>query len=153
MRGYEDAPVTVTSVRDIAGVVRRAVEYEGGAWPVVGGVQGQQVSHNQLKQMVEGLIASGHGGGILPAGTTRLTVELADMADLRQGILNIEMPPITHASIPEDMRKAFYVPAWTGSLQSFTSGAWTVTDEWNQLLPDYKFISMEELVREAFKDE
>ncbi|CAK7199670.1 hypothetical protein SEUCBS139899_002353 [Sporothrix eucalyptigena] len=152
IRGYENDPVTVTSVRDIAGVVRRAVEYKD-KWPVIGGIQGQQVSVNQFKKVVEDAIAAGKGTGILPPGTKTITVDLAEEADLAKGELNIEMPLIEHPSIPEEMRKLWHVPGWTGSLLATARGAWTVSDEWNQLLPDYKFTSLEEFVATALKDE
>ncbi|CAK7209776.1 hypothetical protein SBRCBS47491_000555 [Sporothrix bragantina] len=152
IRGYEDDPITLTSVRDIAGVVRRAVEYKG-KWPIIGGVQGQQVSVNQFKKAVEDAIAAGKGPGVLPAGTKTINVELAEEADLAKGELNVEMPLIEHPSIPLEMRKLWHAPGWTGSLLATARGAWTVSDEWNKLLPDYKFITLEEFVDAALKNE
>lgn len=37
-----------------------------------------------------------------------------------------------------------------GLLLSFSAGAWNVTDEWNQLLPDYKFTQADEFLAEAW---
>lgn len=52
VRGHEDDPITLTTVGDIAGVVRLAIEYEG-AWPEVGGINGSQTSIRQLQKAVE----------------------------------------------------------------------------------------------------
>jgi nucleoside-diphosphate-sugar epimerase len=52
VKGYEDAPVVMTTVGDIAGVVRRAIEFEG-EWPEVGGISGARVSPRELQRIVE----------------------------------------------------------------------------------------------------
>lgn len=45
--GAEDSRLTLTTVQDLAQVVARAVEY-GGEWPVIGGVQGTELTVGQL---------------------------------------------------------------------------------------------------------
>lgn len=60
------------------------------------------------------------------------------------------MPQITHPSIPEEQRHLFYVPGWTGLLNATAKGAWTVTDEWNKILPDVKFTTVEESATAVF---
>lgn len=45
--GGEDAIITFTTAQDLARVVALAVEYEG-EWPLIGGIQGAQVSVRQL---------------------------------------------------------------------------------------------------------
>lgn len=152
VRGYENDKVTVTSVRDIARVVRGAVEHQG-AWPIVGGVQGQQVSLLEFKAAVEKAIAAGKGPGILPKGTKTLKVDLADEAVLAQGTLDVEMPLIMHPSIPEEMRTVWHAPGWTGSLLATARGAWNASDEWNKLLPDIKFTTVEEFIDAVLKNE
>lgn len=52
-----------------------------------------------------------------------------------------------HPSIPEDQRAVWHAPAWTGLLAALSHGAWTTTDEWNRLLPDYEFTTFEQYVR------
>lgn len=54
IKGYEDRPVTMTSVVDIANVVKRAVEYRG-EWPEVGGISGVQISPRQIQKVVENI--------------------------------------------------------------------------------------------------
>lgn len=41
--GDDGTRITLTAVQDIARVVARAVDYEG-EWPVVGGIQGSNIS-------------------------------------------------------------------------------------------------------------
>jgi nucleoside-diphosphate-sugar epimerase len=48
----DDNAIVFTTVKDLANVVVRAVEYEG-AWPVIGGIQGSRVTMNQLVEMGE----------------------------------------------------------------------------------------------------
>jgi hypothetical protein len=45
--GSEDAYTTWTTVKDLAGVVCKAVEYEG-VWPVVGGIRGSRMTVGEL---------------------------------------------------------------------------------------------------------
>lgn len=52
IRGHENDPLTITSVADIAKVVRRAIEYEG-EWPEIGGISGDRLSATQGKQLLE----------------------------------------------------------------------------------------------------
>lgn len=66
------------------------------------------------------------------------------------GKLGIKMPLIEHPSIPEDQREAWTTPGWIGILTSAASGAWTVTDEWNKLLPDYKFTTVEDIIKQTW---
>ena len=52
VEGHEDAIMTYTAVRDIAGLVARAVEYEG-EWPKVGGIRGNRVTVSQIIKIGE----------------------------------------------------------------------------------------------------
>ncbi len=57
-----DPVVTATKVKDIAGVVARAVEYEG-EWPIVGGVNGTTLRTSELLKIgerVRGMFAFPH---------------------------------------------------------------------------------------------
>lgn len=134
VEGHEDDLVTITTVGDIVRVVRRAIEYEG-EWPVVGGIAGHQLTAREFKDIVERV--------------TGKTVKMTSIsqADLKAGNLTIEMPPIVHPSIPEEQRAAWHGPGWIGILTAVASGAWKATEEWNDLLPDFKFTSFEDFVR------
>lgn len=50
LNGHLDDELTFTSIRDVAGVVAGAVEYEG-EWPEVGGISGDRVSLRQIQQI------------------------------------------------------------------------------------------------------
>lgn len=50
--GHEDAILTFTTVQDIAGVVARAVDYEG-EWPTSGGISGNRVTISQVLKIGE----------------------------------------------------------------------------------------------------
>lgn len=52
VNGHEDDQVTLTTISDIAIVVRRAIEYEK-VWPEVGGISGERITPRQLKLLVE----------------------------------------------------------------------------------------------------
>ena len=56
-------------------------------------------------------------------------------------------PRIDLPSIPKDQVEAFSKMATRGVLIAACRGAWTVSDEWNRLLPDYKFTKVEDLLR------
>ncbi|KAK2606326.1 hypothetical protein QQS21_003257 [Conoideocrella luteorostrata] len=138
VKGHEDDMVTMTTVSDIAAVVKHAIEYEG-EWPEVGGIRGQQISPRQLQQMVEKIRGK------------PVQLELVEQSDLDNGVLNAKLPLVQHPSIPEDQREAWSKPGWIGILTAVAKGAFAVTDEWNKLLPDYKFTSMETFITQTWK--
>lgn len=72
-------------------------------------------------------------------------------SDLKAGLLMVEMPLIQHPSIPEAEREAWNKPGWIGILTAVAKGAWTVTDEWNQLLPDHEFTSIEDFIKQTWR--
>jgi hypothetical protein len=70
------------------------------------------------------------------------------MEDLEAGELKTDnYPRIDLPSIPKDQVEAFSKMASRGVLIACCRGAWTVSDEWNRLLPDYKFTKVEEFLR------
>jgi hypothetical protein len=56
-------------------------------------------------------------------------------------------PKVAPASVPKDQAEYFSRVILTGLLLSGIHNAWAVSDEWNQLLPDYKFIDPEEFLK------
>ena len=48
--GHEDAIMTLTTVQDIAGIVARAVDYDG-EWPAIGGMRGNRVTVSQILEI------------------------------------------------------------------------------------------------------
>ncbi|KAL2203306.1 NAD(P)-binding protein [Sarocladium strictum] len=138
VKGHEDDPVVFTSVADIAHVVRRAVEYDG-KWPEIGGIRGDRLSAREMQQRVEKITGK------------KVDLLLAEQADLDAGQLKVDMPVITHKSIPEDQREAYHVPVWTGMLTATAKGANDVTGEWNELLPDLEFDTVESFTRKLWE--
>lgn len=67
VKGHENEPVTLTSVSDIAAVVRRAIEYDG-EWPEIGGIRGANISPQQLKEVIE-RVQGQHKISIILSGT------------------------------------------------------------------------------------
>lgn len=47
VEGHEDATITFTSAKDLAGLVARAVDFDG-EWPKFGGIQGNKVTPAQM---------------------------------------------------------------------------------------------------------
>ena len=82
-----------------------------------------------------------------------MQLDLADEAEIDAGVLNVNMPAIQHPSIPEDQRELWHVPGWIGILTAVAKGAWTVTDEWNQILQDHTFTNLEDFVRKCWGKE
>ncbi|EWZ89459.1 hypothetical protein FOWG_09159 [Fusarium oxysporum f. sp. lycopersici MN25] len=137
VKGSEDKPLTFTAARDIGRIVRRAIEYEG-EWPQIGGIMGNQVTPRQLKQIVQRVTGK----------PTEL--QLTDPADLEAGVLAVDLPVMTHPAMTDEMRTVYHVPLWVGMLRSTALGAWTVSDEWNKIFPDYKFVAVEDYIKEVW---
>ncbi|RMZ76209.1 hypothetical protein DV738_g5038, partial [Chaetothyriales sp. CBS 135597] len=134
----DDASLTLTTVQDLAHVVARAIDYEG-EWPVVGGIKGAQVSLRELVTLGEKI-----RGGPFP-------VEYAKVADLEQGKWSTSWTPkIVHSSLPPDQADAVSAVISAGILLAISAGSWTVSDEWNRLLPDYSFTQPEEFLTKAW---
>ncbi|KAI1076593.1 hypothetical protein F5B20DRAFT_584016 [Whalleya microplaca] len=138
VEGSMDDEITYTAVEDIANVVTRAVEYKG-EWPVVGGICGNRITIAELFQLGERIRGK------------PFTVDWLKMEDLEAGVITTDR--YTRVKLPfisEDQVEAFSKMANIGILIAIHRGVWTVTDEWNQLLPDYEFIKVEELLTELW---
>ncbi|KAM0814460.1 putative NmrA-like domain-containing protein [Seiridium cardinale] len=124
--GGRDPPVTYTAAVDIGKVVARAIEYEG-EWPVVGGIRGNQLTMEKILQLGEAIRGQ------------QFQVDWLKAEDLKAGILKTNRFTL-----------AISQGAAIGLMISIDRGAWTVTDEWNQLLPDLEFIKAEALLRKLW---
>jgi hypothetical protein len=56
-----------------------------------------------------------------------------------------------HKAVLEDQAAALLKAVSIGILLSSSKGAWDISDEWNQLLPDYKFTSKENFLTQAWE--
>lgn len=62
------------------------------------------------------------------------------------------MPKVDHAAIPPDQADALAGMLLAGFTLGISVGALNVSDEWNQLLPDYKFVQPRRFLSEAWQD-
>ncbi|KAF5584029.1 2'-hydroxyisoflavone reductase [Fusarium subglutinans] len=134
-----DDEITYTSVNDIANIVTKAIDFEG-EWPVIGGISGDRISIRQLLKIGEELRGE------------PFTIEWLKMEDLAAGELKTNnYPRLPLPSVPQDQVEAFSKMVVIGTLTAFHRGAWTVSDEWNQTFPDYKFTKAHELLKSAWE--
>lgn len=64
---------------------------------------------------------------------------------MAKGDLNASWYPlIEHRNIPEEYREDASKRILKEYLASIAGGGWSVSDEWNKLLPDFRFTSAEE---------
>ncbi|KAL8339716.1 hypothetical protein RB601_006022 [Gaeumannomyces tritici] len=138
MEGHEHDSFTLTAITDIVNVVLRAIDYEG-EWPVNGGVAGETVTIRQLIELGEKLRGKS------------FAIEVLDPKDVEAGDLKVtKLDRITHPSIPPEQLEYFTKAALAATLRAIATGGMVVDGEWNRLLPDYKFMTVEELLRKHF---
>ncbi|KAK0718547.1 hypothetical protein B0T26DRAFT_778788 [Lasiosphaeria miniovina] len=130
--------VTLTTVKDIANVVALAIEYKG-EWPVIGGIHGTTVTSAEVIALGEKLRGK------------KFAVETLSADDLRAGVWKGSWLPILNMpSITEAERLQFSQFVTGACLLSNLEASWTASDEWNKLLPDYKFANLEEFLAEVW---
>ncbi|WQF75250.1 Putative NmrA-like domain, NAD(P)-binding domain superfamily [Colletotrichum destructivum] len=127
LEGSETAEVTLTTVEDIAEVTTRAVEYDG-EWPVVGGISGQKIT----------------------VGKT-FEVDRLKLEDLKAGIVKTNfIPPLNLPGMSPEELAGFTKVVAIGVTVSLARDAWAVSDEWNQLLPDFQPTRIEEYLERVW---
>ncbi|KAH7159717.1 hypothetical protein B0J13DRAFT_580930 [Dactylonectria estremocensis] len=132
-------PLTLTTVEDTAEVVAQALDYAG-EWPKIGGIRGSQTT-------VAGLIGLGEKlRGKFKVDKVSYEASKAGTAELPW------CPQLTHKGVPSEMRTEMSRHIALAYMTSFAEGAWSVSDEWNRLLPDYSFSSAEEYLRKVWMD-
>ncbi|KAF4461001.1 hypothetical protein FALBO_12204 [Fusarium albosuccineum] len=138
VEGAEDAILTLTTAQDTAKVVALAIEYEG-EWPIYSGIRGAQVTISELIALGEKI----RGG---PFSVEKLKAE-----DLKAKVIKSSWTPLfAHPSIPPETLDAVSGPLPAGFLLGEAAGNFEISDEWNKLLPDYKFTQPEEFLRDAW---
>ncbi|KAG0646871.1 hypothetical protein D0Z07_6442 [Hyphodiscus hymeniophilus] len=134
----KDPIFTVTSVRDLAHVVARAIEYEG-EWPVLGGVHGTTLSTSKLLEI---------GARVQAMGYHPFPEE-----EVRSDNFDPPWVPIfKDPYLTTEQMKSFSKVILKGSILSSACGSWIVSDEWNRLLPNYKFAEAEEYLEKVWAD-
>ncbi|KAH6857426.1 hypothetical protein BKA58DRAFT_59086 [Alternaria rosae] len=135
--GCEDAPITITTVADLALTVAAALDYPK-PWPEVGGIRGTQTTVREIIALGEKLRG--------PFEVTRLDAK--DVEDHR--IETSWYPLIDHPGVPVDMREVVSKGVLREYLLSMSKGEWSVSDEWNKLL-DLQLESMHKYLGEVWK--
>lgn len=156
--GGDDNALTLTTVQDLANVVAKAIDFEG-EWPVIGGIRGTTISVKKLLGLGETI-----RGTFFPSmidinmltlhysGGTPFTIEKLKAQDLESGTWTTSwQPKLDHPSIPPEQADMFSRIILTGVLLALSVDAYNVSDEWNQLLPDYKFTQAEDFLAEAWR--
>ncbi|KAK2015511.1 NAD(P)-binding protein [Colletotrichum eremochloae] len=130
VRGYiledsETSEITFTTIEDIAEVTARAVEFEG-EWPIVGGITGQTTTVGEILQL--------------------------KLEDLEAGIIKTDfVPELNLPGMSTEELASFTKVLVIGATITLAKGAWAVSDEWNQLLPDFKPTGIEEFVKSVWE--
>ncbi|KAI8724257.1 NmrA domain-containing protein [Fusarium sp. LHS14.1] len=133
LEGSEDARISLTTVQNIVQVVTKAVDYEG-VWPTVGGIRGNSIKIGQLIALGEKIRG--------PFKVEKLRAE-----DLKAGIVKSDWKlKIEHPAIGPENADAWGEMVSRCMLLALDAGEVDCSDEWNQLLPDYKFTQAEEFL-------
>ncbi|PVI04216.1 NAD(P)-binding protein [Periconia macrospinosa] len=136
--GTDGGSINFITIKDFTDVIARAVEFEG-EWPLVGGIRGDVLTVEQLVALGEKI-----RGPFL--------VERVPIDDLKRMSFKTSWLPIAdHPAIPVETRKEVAAGMVSGILQAVNAGAFSVTDEWNKLLPDKKFTTAEEFLTEVWE--
>lgn len=134
-----DDPIVVTAISDISQILGRALA-DSSPWPAVGGMRGCVTSINELLDI----------GKRVRGGDWK--VEYVKSEDVEQGKLGTSwVPEFVHPVIPAEQREAFSKAFVVDFFKAVKNGSWMVGDEWNKRFPEYKMVSAEEYLEEAWK--
>ncbi|MCJ1401942.1 hypothetical protein MMC11_005159 [Xylographa trunciseda] len=136
--GGDDERITFTTVQDLANVVARAIDFEG-EWPVVGGIRGAEMSIRELMALGEKIRGA-------PFKIEKLKADELESGEWK----STWIPKLDHPSIPPEQVDMFSKIIVAGMLLAISAKAYSCSDEWNRLLPDYKFTQPEEFLSEAW---
>jgi hypothetical protein len=80
-------------------------------------------------------------------------IEELKVEDLKAGVVKCSwLPIVDHPGIPRGQAEALAPMFVAGVLLGISVGVLNVTDEWNQLLPDYQFNQATEFLSEFWRD-
>lgn len=135
---HEDTVITFTTVSDLAAVVALAVGYEG-KWPTTGGIRGNRITFSQIIDIGRRIRGS--------IDVTKVKAEDLQAGDLKSswGLQAV------HHAVPDDQAQALLKQVAIGFLLSSSKGAWDVSDDFNQIFPDYEFTSTEDFLTKVWK--
>lgn len=61
------------------------------------------------------------------------------------------VPRIDHPAIPVELRESMSEEIVAGYFKAIEAGSWAVSDEWNKLLPNYRFSNAEEYLANVWQ--
>ncbi|KAK4160322.1 hypothetical protein QBC43DRAFT_114166 [Cladorrhinum sp. PSN259] len=129
--------LTFTAIQDVVNIVVKAIDYEG-EWPKIGGIRGVTASLRQGVEVSEKIAGK------------KFEIEVLDIQDLRAGVLKSSFTPkLDHPAIrelDEATKTAFISSAYTSLLVTVVEGHAVISDEWNRIFPDYKFLGFDEFI-------
>ncbi|GME23603.1 hypothetical protein BKCO1_1000043 [Neofusicoccum parvum] len=136
--GDGNYPLSLTTVQDLGEVVATALDHKG-TWPIDGGCRGTQMTVAELIELGRKLRGS-------------MTVESVSMEDLRVGKLKTTwFPLLNHPGVPEEYKEIVSRNVMISFVRSAAERSWSVSDEWNRLLPHYRFTAAEDYLREVWE--
>ncbi|KAI2615079.1 hypothetical protein GGR54DRAFT_613980 [Hypoxylon sp. NC1633] len=139
MEGHEDAVITLTTVADLAAIITRAVEYEG-TWPATSGISGNRVTFSQVLEVGRKVRGSA------------FVIDKVKVEDLEARRLDVSWGlTAVHQAVSEDQASALLKAVSIGILLSSSKGAWDVSDEMNQLFPDFEFTAIEDFLMKVWE--
>ncbi|CAI7645301.1 unnamed protein product [Penicillium manginii] len=137
----DDDRMSFITVQDFTDAIVQAVEFEG-EWPVIGGIRGTDISIGNLIALGERV-----------RGGSKFHVERVKVQDLQNETWSTSwVPRIDHPSIPKEQIDVFSRIVCAGILLATHYGAYSVSDEWNRLLPSFQPTPIEEFLAEWWND-
>lgn len=80
------------------------------------------------------------------------TIEKVKLEDLEAGNLKTSwVLEASHPSVSKDQVESFLTNILIGTLLSGAKGAWAVSDEFNQLLPDHEFTKIDDFLAKVWE--
>lgn len=80
-------------------------------------------------------------------------IEKVKAEDLKAGLVKSTwLPKPDHPAIPAEQVNELAAGFVAGVLLGMSAGAFSVSDEWNRLLPDYTMTRAEEFLADAWRD-
>jgi len=135
-----EALYTATIMSDVANIVVQAIEYKG-EWPVIGGINGGNITDSKILEI-----------GVKARGGKPWDVTYLKEEDVRADeIKSSWIPKIESPGMAPEQAEFFGKVILKGILLSGVCGSWVVSDEWNRLLPGYKFACSGKFLVEAWE--
>ncbi|KAL7907528.1 hypothetical protein GGI35DRAFT_456437 [Trichoderma velutinum] len=136
--GHEDTTITLTSAADTAAMIAKAVDYDK-EWPEISGIQGNRATFSQIIKIGEKL------------RDRPFTVEKVQLEDVKAGSLTLPWRfERHHSAISAEEAEIMSKIVVTGVFLSSLEGGWDVSDELNQIFPNYEFAKMEDFLSKVW---